>query len=507
MASQIIICITLDIAFVAVIRDDVPVDYQNFHATDEGFRTFGDFLKAHDELPIHLMVDSVEEDYHMETLPHVGGSARHELVNRKLRQVYRNGFFCAAWIQGRDAGKRRDDHYLFVAVTNTDILKPWLGVIEASQAALAGVYLLPMVTEAVLAYMGFGQSTLLVVTWHNLGLRQSYFQNGKLRASRIAVHDNDGAPEHFFRDEIGKTRLYLNSLRLTARDERLDLLLIDPRDLLGGLQQLLDADPTLDCVRFGQDKLASWFPGILNNASSYMLHLLMLARRRPARSLAPDSVIRRYWQCQQRRLLYRISVVTLALSCAWIGTNVVLKHQAEAKIQEIERQIQLQRSAYQTEARSFPLAPASADDMGKAVELAAAIQRGNRTPERLMQTASRAMEHHPEIMLMRLDWYREGADPGGSTLQPSASNNGEHESGELRGEIKHFRGDYRSAVGNVQAFVGHLRQDREVESVSVTQLPLNARSSSVLSGNTLDTLATGEMRAEFGVRLTLKGRP
>ena len=229
----------------------------------------------------------------------------------------------------------------------------------------------------------------------------------------------------------------------------------------------------------------------------------MLARRRPARSLAPDSVIRRYWQGQQRRLLYRISVAMLVLSCAWIGTNVALKYQAEEKIQEIGRQIQLQRSAYQTETRSFPLAPASADDMEKAVELAAAIQREGRTPERLMQTASRAMEHHPEIVLMRLDWHRDGADPGGSKLQPVASNNGEHESGELRGEIKPFRGDYRSAMGSVQAFVGHLRQDSEVESVSVTQLPLNARSSSVLSGNTLDTLATGEMRAEFGVRLTL----
>ena len=258
MAPQIIMCITLDLAFVAIVRDDVPVDCQDFHATDEGLRTFGDFLKTHDGLPIHLMVDSVEEDYHAETLPHVGGAARQELVSRKLKQVYRNATFCAAWAQGRDVDKRRDDHYLFVAVTNADILKPWLGVIEASQAALAGVYLLPMVTEALLAYMGLGQRTLLVVSWHNLGLRQSYFQNGKLRASRIAVHDNNGAPEDFFRDEIGKTRLYLNSLRLTARDERLDLLLIDPRDLLGGLQQLLDADPRLIASDLGR---INWLPG------------------------------------------------------------------------------------------------------------------------------------------------------------------------------------------------------------------------------------------------------
>lgn len=505
MANQIALCITLDHAFVTLIRDDMPLDFREFHATEDGFSAFGDFLKEHDGLPVRLMVDSVEEDYHAETLPHVGGGARRELVIRKLRQVYRNGAFCAAWVQGREADKRRDDHYLFVALTNADLLKPWLEVIEASQAALAGVYLLPMVTEAVLAHMGLGQRSLLVVSWHNLGLRQSYFQNGKLRASRIAVHDNDGAPEKFFRDEIVKTRLYLNSLRLTARDERLELLLIDPRELMGSLQQLLETDPSLDCVRFGRDKLSSRFPGILKNASSYMLHLLMLAHRPPARSLAPESVVRRYWQRQQHRLLIRASVAVLALSLAWTGGNVALRMQAEAKIRETEQQTQLQRQAYQAETRRFPSAPASADDMEKAAGLAEAIQRQARTPERLMQVVSRALEKSPELVLTRLDWRHDGAEHGAESAAVPA--NGERESGDVKGEIRPFRGDYRSAVRSVQAFAGNLRQDREVESVSVTQLPLNARSSSVLSGNTLDALASGEMRAEFGIRLTLKDRP
>lgn len=501
MANQIALCITLDLAFVAVIRDDMPLDFREFHADEEGFRAFGSFLRAHGRLPIRLMVDSVEEDYHAETLPHVGGGARRELVNRKLRQVYRNGAFCAAWAQGREPDKRRDDRYLFVALTNADPLKPWLDVIEASQAALAGVYLLPMVTEAVLAHMGLGQRSVLVVSWHNLGLRQSYFQDGQLRASRIAVHDNNGAPEKFFRGEIAKTRLYLNSLRLTARDERLELLLIDPRELMGGLQQLLGADPSLDCVRFGRDKLSSRFPGILKNASSYMLHLLMLAHRPPTRSLAPEAVVRRYWQRQQHRLLTRASVAALVLSLAWAGGNLALSLQAEAKIKEIEQQTQLQRQAYQAETRRFPSAPASADDMEKAVGLAAAIQHEARTPERLMQIVSRALEKSPELVLMRLDWLRDSGEHRGEGA--AAPGNGEHESGEARGEIRPFRGDYRSAVRSVQAFAGNLRQDREVESVTVTQLPLNARSSSVLSGNTLDTLATGEMRAEFGIRLIL----
>jgi hypothetical protein len=112
------------------------------------------------------------------------------------------------------------------------------------------------------------------------------------------------------------------------------------------------------------------------------------------------------------------------------------------------------------------------------------------------------MARHPEILLTSLDWQRDGIESAGEQPQAAASA-GKHESGNLRGEIRPFRGDYRSAMNSVQAFAGLLRHDAEVESVTVTQLPLNARSSSVLSGNTLDALTAGEMRAEFGIHLTL----
>jgi len=49
------------------------------------------------------------------------GADRRDLVQRKLKQHYRNTPYVAAWLLGRDKSKRRDDRYLFSALTNPKI--------------------------------------------------------------------------------------------------------------------------------------------------------------------------------------------------------------------------------------------------------------------------------------------------------------------------------------------------------------------------------------------------
>ena len=77
-------------------------------------------------MPAEIMVDAVEEDYRFETLPHAYGPDRAQMAARKLRQHYRNTPYMAAWRLGRETGKRRDDRYLFSALTNPDLVTDWL---------------------------------------------------------------------------------------------------------------------------------------------------------------------------------------------------------------------------------------------------------------------------------------------------------------------------------------------------------------------------------------------
>ena len=99
-----------------------------------------------------------------------------------------------------------------------------------------------MVTQDLVARLKLVAPDLLVVTKHNGGLRQSFFQGKQLKASRLSLADQEhSASAANLAADIGKTRLYLNSLRLIAREAKLTVLLLDTDDSMEELQQRLQS--------------------------------------------------------------------------------------------------------------------------------------------------------------------------------------------------------------------------------------------------------------------------
>ena len=511
MSAKIIICVTTQRAIAAVFESGKLGPCQEFAINEDGQRAFGNLLHAHPGIPVYLMVDSVEEDFHAEILPHVSGSARQELVRRKLKQLYRNTPYYTAWTQGREQDKRRDDHYLFAALTNAELLRPWLETLHLCQAPLAGVYLLPMVTQDLVARLKLVASDLLVVTKHNCGLRQSFFQGKQLKASRLAFADQEHcASAAILAADIGKTRLYLNSLRLMTRETKLTVLLLDTDDSMAELQQRLQADPGFTTVlRLSHNELSARLGG-LPLRCPYALHMEALGLQQPANNLAPASATRNFWQYRQRRLMYAASAAVTAMALIWGGTNLYQRHQINNATRQLETETQTLQARYAEITKTFPQAPASAENLEKAVQLAIRIKQDSRTPEKAMLAVSRALETSPEIMLTRLTWKfgATGRDAGtaGPEAAPAAGTVGWRESGMVEGEIMPFHGDYRGAMLSVNRFAGKMAHDPDIASVSVVQMPLNIHSSTALSGNTLDAGNSETMRAEFKIKVIMKER-
>lgn len=109
MADKLLICISAGQASAAHWTGSRIADCRTFTHDDGGLAAFREFLAPFSTIPAYLMVDAVEEDYRFETLPHTYGSDRGSMVARKLKQHYRNLPYTAAWLQGRESGKRRDD--------------------------------------------------------------------------------------------------------------------------------------------------------------------------------------------------------------------------------------------------------------------------------------------------------------------------------------------------------------------------------------------------------------
>jgi hypothetical protein len=176
-----------------------------------------------------------------------------------------------------------------------------------------------------------------------------------------------------------------------------------------------------------------------------------------------------------------------------------------------------QEQLYEEVARNFPKTPIPGNDLKAAVNLSEKIGELRRTPQRLMQVVSAALDIQQEIQLDRLRWNftedvnaKDDDEKGIKTnvnvnaTPVPASPNGLYEIGFIDGEISNFTGDYRAALESVHALSEQLKQNKAVEQVVILQQPVNTSSLANLQGSTLDQQAQQLPPALFKIKIILK---
>ena len=518
MADKILICISAQQAAAAHWRSRRLVECRVFQNDDGGIEGFEEFLTPFSGVPVHIMVDAVEEDYRFETLPHTFGSDRSEMVRRKLKQHYRNTPYINAWLLGRESGRRRDDRYLFSALTNADLVGGWLQAAAGRGLPVAGIFLLPMVSAVLIDQLRLKADNLLLVSRHSGGLRLTFFRDRQFRLSRLTRGDTGRLGNHgrFITEEISNTRIYLHALRAARLDEHLTVLLLDRNDeLIDAAQNIARDNPSLECMRLGRAEIASRLniAESLLGLTSDVIFLHLLGLKAPAANLAPANITVGFRRHQLRRAVYAAAGLVALSAAGWSGINLWQAFDAHAQGANAARQAATLQASYREVTRRFPAAPTSADNLKKAVEIAQGLRETARTPERLMAIASRALESSPDIAIVEFGWKFGLAEiePAGAGARIAASATGfpgggpstRKQSGLIEGEVRTFRGDYRAAIETINAFAKRLAADPAVAEVRVVKLPLNINPALALSGNTLDTRDPSGT-ADFRLLLVLK---
>ena len=113
---------------------------REFAVSGAGAAEFERYLATSGPTPTHLFVDLAEEDFRLDTVPHVGAGDREAILDRKLAQIFRNTPYRHALLQGRETEGRRDDRVLYTAITNPEVLRPWLDMLERLEVPLAGIH-------------------------------------------------------------------------------------------------------------------------------------------------------------------------------------------------------------------------------------------------------------------------------------------------------------------------------------------------------------------------------
>lgn len=501
------------------------VMHQTFQNNQQGLDEFAHFLQVNADTNIYLLADAVEEDYRLETLPHTTGSARRELVERKLNQLYRNTPYRTAHFINREKDKRKDDRFLLVSLNNADFLQAWVSVIEAQQAPLVGVYMLPMVSQTFVRKMKLMAPHLIISESLSTGLRQTYFHNGRLRISRLAPYtpETPTSTGYFYVVESEKTRLYLISKRFINRDTALNMVIpahYENSELLCRdveLEQGIECT-TIDLLHFAQGLKLK--PDLLRE-NPELLHMHLLANGFVPDNLAPNALSKAHQLQLVGRGLNLATVLVVLAGVGIAGYDLKVSYDNMRQRDQAALMTRHQEQMYDDVAKNFPATDIPGDDLRIAVELERTIADNSKTPERMMQVLSQALDNMTDIDIQRLNWVLTNepnpkdqgeanattvASPERTSMAPgfAMDTNALHEVGFINGEIRQFTGDYRAAFERVNRLAQMIQSNPQVAEVVVLQGPVNVSSYSNLQGSTTDERLAQRPAALFKLRVVLK---
>ncbi|MBI5007501.1 MAG: hypothetical protein HZB95_10345 [Nitrosomonadales bacterium] len=418
---------------------------QYFSNDSDGREQFSVFLKRHRN-QAYLLVDVIEEDFRLETVPHLIGPARRDLLERKFEQFYRGSPFRQATLLHRQEEGRRDDEMLFSALTNPQRISPWLDALLANQIPLVGIYSLPNISTPLIK--SIDSDHVLLLTWEkDAGLRQTYFNNKRLHFSRlIPINGDSDAFSQSVATETPRTQQYLKSLSLPPPGEVLDVYIICHANDRAGLQAHLEVNSDLRYTYLDIEELARRIKSKNEYASSDATPLLLhlLAATPPKSHYANSEHTHFHTMCQLRRILFGIAATIALVSGLWAGLAIMQGRDSVAETEPIRMQTERVQQQTQQIQRSFANTTVPAADMKTAVLLARKLSQYTPPPEDLLRGLSHVLDKYSQIEVDKLGWQPSAADAAPSAYPAHVIT--------FEGSLADFGTDVRRALDYLDRF-------------------------------------------------------
>ncbi len=465
----------------------------------DGLEAFGRYLDQHADVPAWLIADLVEEDFQRQLLPHVGGRAGRNMVERRLAQQYRDTPLRHAALQERNDDGRRDDHALFSALTNPALIEPWLGVFEQRQAPLAAVYSAAHLSALLARRLALAQDHLLLITGQAGGLRQSYFQGPHLKFSRLtALAPGDDVVAATFQ-ETARMQQFLTSTRLLERGGMLQVAIVAPDARLAALERACEDGPETSFHFVGLQAAADLFRLPEAPPDSERLLLDVVARQSPPSQYALPTPRRFYRIWQGRVAMNGLSALIALVAALWLLADARAILGAREAAAGLLADAARDDANYRAAMASFPASPVKSANMKAAALLETQLATQGPAPAQMATLVSHALERAPALRLTAFDW--QAASPGAEQNAVAEQIAGTSQSASpiapetlglpaapvqtlrIEGEIEAAQSDYRAIVDNVNQFAYEMARSPGV-AVEIVESPIDIRQNVKLSGST-----------------------
>jgi len=506
------------------------VGRREFAVTSTAGAEFERHLQGYAAVPVHLLTDLAEEDFRLDTVPHVGARDREAILARKLAQMFRNTPFRHAEVQGRETEGRRDDRVLYTAITNPEVLRPWLDVIEKLRTPLAGIYSAAIFSSVMLEELDLIFPHTLLVTFTPGGaMRQTYFRDREIKFSRLTPIDPEEGQSlgTLISEETTRTWQYLDSLRHFGEDDRLevcvmlhgtDRVLVQPalRDFAQIQHRILDMEQVAAKLGLKPAPLSS-------TAEEVFVHLYML---RPAANHFASPEMRRFETLRSARSWLRtVAALLLAAGVGWGAWNMSRAFETTEMDQRVAQQISTANQEYDQITRALPSFGVGGSTMRDSVAFYNAAIRGFPRITDFAVALSQVLARHPEVRLDQISWLASddpkampaltrtlvaGSAPVKAVTAPEAPargpdrsqapfSNGRYEVALVEATVTEPENDFRDALDTVTRLAAEIAT-LPGTTADVVDSPLDTRSSVQLQGrHGEDEPAT--MRLRFVLRI------
>jgi hypothetical protein len=512
------------------------------------------YMEKYCRLPTYLITDLVEEDFRLDTIPHLRGSDSEAIINRKLGQIYRSSNLRHAVIQGREVEGRRDDKVLYHAVTNTELVKPWLELLEKIEVPLEGIYSSSVLSARLLKALDLQfPHTLLVTVVPDFGLRQTYFRDEQIKFSRITpiVYDEGQSVGGLIAAEIGRTWQYLESLRYFAAGETLEVcILVHARDkpvIADAIRKYPSLKYRFLDIEQVSTKIGLKAPPSSSHAEQILVHTYAQAALENHFAEPP---IRRFAIFRKARVsLFALTAAILFVGVAGTVFNFYQASQISSRVNVRESAARNLQSEYQTifnAMRQQKLASDVARDTSAFYN--SQIRPQPAAPGAMLSELSNVFAEFPRVKLLGLTWtigmeertlpYFNAVPPNGTlevtsdakpavpgvagavqsvgnalglsgnAAQANADPNPAWPSAKLQfaiidAAITPFDGDFRATLAEVERFAARLNATPKIKA-TIESMPLDVRSTATLTA-TGKRVGAGLPEARFVLKVVRAG--
>lgn len=483
-----------------------------FADSDSGLRDFDEFLETSDSVVSFVLADVIEEEFAQDRMPRLGFRDRKLLLERRVQGKFPRSHYRLPVHHGRESKSSADDIVVHSAISNEELLDPWLQIMLRHEVPLTGIFSVPLIASSLLACYGRENGPVMLLTQHQQRkLRQVFLRHSRVLSSRLSQSpavDDDEYP-HFVITELNRSRHYLERTRLLSNIEPLAAYIVAQKPLAERIIACATSDSPLQIHIIDPDELAKRIGQVRGAPADRqeMLYLALPFRRQPRHSYAVSGETR-FWRMRQMRHALIGTALAVATACGGLsGLYLADAWSLNERRQEIDDQVARLTETFRRENEQFDPIRAGSHEMKLAVDTGDFILANRLPVPWVMQQLGLVMGNYPDIRIQTLAWSTESAASDapparrGEQVMPVPVAALVAVNASIVAQIEPFDGDMRKAFERIDALAAELRTRTAFSQVAVVEYPIDARPQSSIAGEIVD--AANADAAQFQLNLSL----